>query len=74
MRPIPVKTFLVTRSGRLAISGPDGAAWQVSMLPDTPPEVEVIGEMTRDAGGQFFAELHSRATMWPSLRAGHGCS
>ena len=56
----PSQTFLVTRSGRLAISGPEGAAWQVSMLPDTPPEVEVIGEMTRDAEGSFSLSFTAR--------------
>jgi len=49
----PSQQFLVTRSGRLVISGPDGAAWQLSMVPDTPPEVEVTGEVERDAEGSF---------------------
>jgi uncharacterized protein (TIGR02302 family) len=56
----PSQKFLVTRSGRLAISGPDGAEWRVSMLPDAPPEVEVIGEVARDAEGSFSLSFTAR--------------
>ncbi|AII86152.1 DUF4175 domain-containing protein [Planktomarina temperata] len=56
----PSQKFLVTRSGRLAISGPDGAEWWVSMLPDAPPEVEVIGEVARDAEGSFSLSFTAR--------------
>ena len=56
----PSQKFLVTRSGRLAISGPEGAEWRVSMLPDVPPEVEVIGEITRDAEGSFSLSFTAR--------------
>ena len=56
----PSQKFLVTRSGRLAISGPDGAEWLVSMVPDAPPEVEVIGEIERDAEGSFSLSFTAR--------------
>jgi uncharacterized protein (TIGR02302 family) len=56
----PSQQFLVTRSGRLAISGPDGAAWQLSMVPDTPPEVEVTGEVERAAEGSFSLRFTAR--------------
>lgn len=56
----PSQQFLVTRSGRLEISGPDGAAWQLSMVPDTPPEVEVTGEVERAAEGSFSLRFTAR--------------
>ena len=56
----PSQQFLVTRSGRLAISGPDGAAWQLSIVPDTPPEVEVTGEVERAAEGSFSLRFTAR--------------
>ena len=56
----PSQQFLVTRSGRLEISGPDGAAWQLSIVPDTPPEVEVTGEVERAAEGSFSLRFTAR--------------
>ena len=56
----PSQQFLVTRSGRLEISGPDGAAWQLSIVLDTPPEVEVTGEVERAAEGSFSLRFTAR--------------
>lgn len=47
----------VTRSGSLAIKGDGGREWLVSAIPDAPPEVEVLGEMGREADGRFKQEF-----------------
>lgn len=43
----------LSQSGRLAIEGNGGRAWQVVMTPDAPPVVEVSGAMGREADGRF---------------------
>ena len=45
--------FLVTQSGGLAILGPDEARWDLDVIADLPPEVEVVGEIERESGGTF---------------------
>ena len=46
-------SFQVARSGKLAIEGPGGRAWDVRMRPDTPPRVEITGEAKTSAEGQM---------------------
>lgn len=41
----------VTRDGVLAIDGQGGAEWQIALLPDLPPSVQLDGELTREARG-----------------------
>ncbi|KAF0114129.1 MAG: hypothetical protein FD150_1712 [Rhodobacteraceae bacterium] len=48
-----VHDLTVTRSGELAIDGPNGREWQVTAIPDAAPLVEVTGTMTREADGRF---------------------
>ena len=48
-----VHDLTVTRSGRLAIDGPNGRAWDITALPDALPMIEVTGEMGREADGRF---------------------
>ncbi|HAJ83921.1 MAG TPA: ATPase [Rhodobacteraceae bacterium] len=45
--------FLVTQSGGLAILGLDEARWDLDMIVDLPPKVEVVGEIKRESGGTF---------------------
>lgn len=46
-------SFQVARSGKLAIEGPSGRAWNIRMRPDTPPRVEITGEAKTSAEGQM---------------------
>jgi uncharacterized protein (TIGR02302 family) len=43
----------VTRSGRLAIEGPNGREWDVTALPDGLPSITISGEIGREADGRF---------------------
>lgn len=43
--------FEAIRSGRLAIGGEGGRAWQVTILPDVAPTVAITGEIMREADG-----------------------
>lgn len=47
------QSFVVTRSGRLAIEGETGRAWQVDVIADLPPSVALQGEIGREADGRF---------------------
>ena len=44
--------FTVEQNGRLAISGPGGAEWNVTVVPDAPPLVLSAGPMERGSGGR----------------------
>jgi uncharacterized protein (TIGR02302 family) len=48
-----VHDLTVTRSGRLAIEGPGGRAWEITALPDGLPTIAVSGDMGREADGRF---------------------
>lgn len=48
-----VSDLTVTRSGRLAIEGPNGREWQITALPDGLPGIAVSGAMGREADGRF---------------------
>lgn len=52
-----VHDLTVTRSGELAINGPNGREWQVTAIPDAAPTIEVTGDMTREADGRFKQEF-----------------
>jgi uncharacterized protein (TIGR02302 family) len=43
----------VSRSGRLAIEGPNGREWDVTALPDGLPSIAIAGEIGREADGRF---------------------
>ncbi len=43
----------VSQSGRLAIAGRGGREWQVTMIPDLAPSVQVSGDIGREADGKF---------------------
>ena len=45
--------FLVIQSGDLAILGLDGARWDLDVIADLPPEVEVVGQIKRESVGNF---------------------
>lgn len=48
-----VHDLTVTRSGDLAIDGPNGREWQITAIPDAAPTVDVTGPMVREADGRF---------------------
>ena len=45
--------FLVKQSGSLVILGLDEARWDLDVIADFPPEVEVVGEVDREDDGTF---------------------
>ena len=45
--------FLVIQSGNLTILGLDEARWDLDVITDLPPEVEVVGEIERETVGTF---------------------
>ncbi|MBP0483218.1 TIGR02302 family protein [Sagittula sp. M10.9X] len=51
--------FEVLRSGRLAIDGPGGRAWQVTMLQDSGPSVTREGEIETSYEGETKIPFHA---------------
>ncbi|WP_425051860.1 TIGR02302 family protein [Psychromarinibacter sp. S121] len=47
------QNFEVTQAGRIAIDGPNGAAWDISVTPDTAPQVTILGEPERGLSGEM---------------------
>lgn len=54
------RIITVEKSGRLGISGPFGAEWQVTMLPDSPPEIAVITPLEATLDGELKQEFEAR--------------
>ncbi|SPH23358.1 hypothetical protein DEA8626_02422 [Defluviimonas aquaemixtae] len=52
--------FEAIRSGRLAITGEGGRSWQLTIQPDTPPEVQFAGEVMREADGRMSQPFSAR--------------
>nr|WP_242494406.1 DUF4175 domain-containing protein [Loktanella sp. IMCC34160] len=49
----PSQVFIVMQDGTLSINGEGGAEWQVSVIPDTPPTVELTGPVAAEADGEM---------------------
>ncbi|MQQ08773.1 TIGR02302 family protein [Epibacterium sp. SM1979] len=49
----PEQRFEVTQSGVIEIQGPGGHSWQVTLLPDTPPQVSVAAEPEASVDGSM---------------------
>ncbi|WP_336619157.1 TIGR02302 family protein [Defluviimonas aestuarii] len=45
--------FEAVANGRLTISGEGGRAWNVTILPDEPPVVEIAGRIMKEADGRM---------------------
>jgi uncharacterized protein (TIGR02302 family) len=45
--------FEAIADGRLAVSGEGGRAWNVTILPDEPPVVEIAGRIMKEADGRM---------------------
>ncbi|WP_428926470.1 TIGR02302 family protein [Marinibacterium sp. SX1] len=49
----PSQDFIVTQPGRIAIDGPGGRAWQVALVDDADPQVDITGAPEAEAAGQM---------------------
>ncbi|SFR58632.1 TIGR02302 family protein [Yoonia tamlensis] len=49
----PQQEFDITQSGTLTVLGANGIAWDITAIPDSPPEVELTGPIEADAMGEF---------------------
>ncbi len=47
------QSFDITRSGKLEIAGEGGRFWQIEVIADAAPTVEVLGEAERGVGGEM---------------------
>lgn len=47
------QSFTVAQSGELTIEGPGGRTWQIDVIADTPPAIEVLGEAERGVSGEM---------------------
>lgn len=46
-------SFDVTQEGEIEIMGEGGAAWQIAIAADLPPEIQLEGPLERDLSGEF---------------------
>ncbi|MGV6890039.1 TIGR02302 family protein [Rhodophyticola sp. SM2404] len=49
----PSQDFTLDQSGEIAIDGPNGRAWQISILADQPPAIVMVGELEGIPPGQM---------------------
>ena len=49
----PAQSFEVAQDGRIAVEGPGGRAWEISVIADAAPTISFDGPMNREASGQF---------------------
>ena len=52
--------FTLQQSGRLAIEGDGGRSWEVAMIADAPPEIDITGEAEASAVGAFTMPFAAR--------------
>ncbi len=55
----PLQTFQVTQAGRLAIDGENGRSWDIGILADEPPVIELDGALEATAGGELRQPFHA---------------
>ena len=53
VEPTTVLDFTVVQSGEIRVDGPGGRVWNVTMLPDAAPEVEILGDPEVAALGEM---------------------
>ena len=56
----PVQDFKVTQDGRIAVEGSGGRGWDVTVRPDAPPEVAVLGLPDVSAMGEMRLPFAAR--------------
>jgi uncharacterized protein (TIGR02302 family) len=49
----PAQDFVLVQSGKLAIEGPGGREWEITLAPDRAPAITAEGEIGRERGGRF---------------------
>jgi uncharacterized protein (TIGR02302 family) len=49
----PEQSFLAQKSGTLDVAGPNGASWDITVVSDGAPRVEVTGAVERGANGMM---------------------
>ena len=49
----PQQTFIAMRSGQVTIDGENGAAWDIRIIEDKPPIVDLIGPVEANAMGEM---------------------
>jgi uncharacterized protein (TIGR02302 family) len=49
----PAQDFVLVQSGKLAIEGPGGREWEITLTPDRAPAITAEGEIGRERGGRF---------------------
>ena len=56
----PVHDFTLQQAGTVRIEGDGGREWQITVLPDAPPEVIPSDRLEREANGQLKQEFTAR--------------
>jgi uncharacterized protein (TIGR02302 family) len=56
----PVLDFTVNQTGNIVVEGPGGRMWNVTMLPDAAPEVEILGDPEVAALGEMRLPFAAR--------------
>ncbi|RVV96999.1 DUF4175 domain-containing protein [Mesobaculum littorinae] len=56
----PQQSFDIAQAGRLEIDGPGGRGWDLALLPDAAPEVEITAEPERAADGEVRVPFRAR--------------
>jgi uncharacterized protein (TIGR02302 family) len=56
----PSQSFEVVQDGRLAVEGAGGRSWQVTVLPDAPPEILFDGSAERTVAGEMRQPFRAR--------------
>jgi len=54
------QSFVANQNGTLSILGSGGGEWDIVILPDVPPVIELTGPMGRDADGQLKQPFAAR--------------
>ena len=49
----PAQDFTVVQDGEITISGPNGRTWSVTVVPDAPPQIAVLGDPESSAMGEM---------------------
>lgn len=56
----PAQDFAVVQEGRIGIEGPGGRAWNVTVRPDDPPQVDLLGPAKVSALGEMRLPFAAR--------------
>ena len=56
----PAQGFQVVQSGRIAIEGPGGQAWDIRIIEDGAPEIAIAAPLERSVGGEFRQPFMAR--------------